>query len=122
MHLDTGFLIRALIRNSREDAKLRSWLEGKRPIAMSSIAWAEFLCGPIDHATSSLASLIVGHHPQFTEQMARVAAQWFNDTGRRRGTMVDCMVAATAMSEQATLATTNHRDFRRFETLGLEIL
>ena len=54
--------------------------------------------------------------------MARVAAQLFNDTGRRRGTMVDCMVAATAMSEQAALATTNHPDFRRFETLGLEIL
>ena len=88
---------------------------------MSVIAWAEFLCGPIDETALSLASLVVGRRPEFTEEMATISAGLFNDSGRRRGTMIDCMIAAAAVAEGARVATTNPADFSRFETLGLAL-
>ena len=41
IHLDTSFLIRALVRGSAQDKRLRGWLGAGEPIGMSSIAWAE---------------------------------------------------------------------------------
>ena len=46
IHLDTSFLIRALIPGTREESKLRRWVGDGEALAMSSVAWAEFLCGP----------------------------------------------------------------------------
>lgn len=43
IHLD--FLVRSLGRDSPEDRRLRAWLGAGEPLAMSAIAWAEFLCG-----------------------------------------------------------------------------
>ena len=121
VHLDTSFLIRALVRGSPEDAKLREWVRTDKPVAMSAIAWAEFLCGPIDESALSLASLVVTQRSSFTEDMAATAAELFNGSGRRRGTMVDCMIAATAIVEDATIATGNSSDFKRFEAFGLAL-
>ena len=39
-------------------------------------------------------------------------------SGRHRGTMVDCMIAATALAEEAAVATSNPDDFSRFEAFG----
>ena len=121
VHLDTSFLIRALVRGSLEDAKLREWIRTDKPVAMSAIAWAEFLCGPIDESALSLASLVVTQRSSFTEDMAATAAELFNGSGRRRGTMVDCMIAATAIVEDAVIATGNSSDFKRFEAFGLAL-
>lgn len=119
IHLDTSFLIRALVRDSSEDARLRAWIRAREPLGMSAIAWAEFLCGPIDATAISLTSAVVGHRSHFTDEMAAIAARLFNDSGRRRGTMIDCMIAATAVVEDAAVATGNIADFRRFEAFGL---
>ena len=121
IHLDTSFLIRALARGSREDARLREWVRGNEPLGMSTVAWAEFLCGPVDENAMSIASTVVGRHFLFTEEMASVAARLFNGSGRRRGTIVDCMIAATALAEGAAVATSNPDDFRRFEPFGLAL-
>ena len=121
IHLDTSFLIRALVRDSREDARLREWIGAEEPLAMSAIAWAEFLCGPVDEAALDLASLVVGHRTGFTEEMATVAARLFDGSGRRRGTMIDCMIAATAIVEEASIATANLEDFRRLQAFGLAL-
>ena len=121
VHLDTSFLIRALVRGSPEDAKLREWVRTDKPVAMSAIAWAEFLCGPIDESALSLASLVVTQRSSFTEDMAATAAELFNGSGRRRGTMVDCMIAATAIVEDAAIATGKSSDFKRFEAFGLAL-
>ena len=121
IHLDTSFLIRALTRGSREDARLRGWIRANEPLGMSAVAWAEFLCGPVDEAALSVASAMVGRRSLFTEEMAAIAARLFNGSGRRRGSIVDCMIAATAVAEHAAVATSNLNDFSRFEEFGLTL-
>jgi predicted nucleic acid-binding protein len=69
-----------------------------------------------------LASRVAGEQVSFTSGDAVVAAHLFNVSGRRRGTLVDCMVAATAIRGNAELATANPSDFRRFEKAGLRIV
>ena len=121
IHLDASFLIRALVPGSQEDARLREWIGANEPLGMSTVAWAEFLCGPVDEAALSVAAVVVGRQSRFTEEMAAIAARLFNGSGRRRGTMVDCMIAATALAEEAAVATGNPDDFRRFEAFGLAL-
>jgi predicted nucleic acid-binding protein len=122
IHLDTGFLIRALVRNSSEDIKLRTWLRSDTQLGMSSIAWAEFLCGPLDRNDIALADRIVPDRQPFTDEDAVLAARLFNISGRRRGTFMDCMIAAVAVGIGASLATSNPEDFRRLEPAGLQII
>jgi len=121
IHLDTGFLIRALVRNSSEDIKFRTWLRSNTQIAISSIAWAEFLCGPVGKKELELAAWILVDRYPFTQEDAALAARLFNLSGRRRGTFIDCMIAAVALGANASLATTNPADFRRLEPAGLQI-
>ena len=121
IHLDTSFLIRALAPGSQEDAQLREWIGANEPLGMSTVAWAEFLCGPINDAALSVASMVVGRQSPFTEETAFIAARLFNGSGRRRGTMIDCMIAATALAEEAAVATSNPDDFSRFEAFGLAL-
>jgi predicted nucleic acid-binding protein len=122
IHLDTSFLIRALLRNSPEDRAIRGWLRAGEPLAMSAIGWAEFLCGPVDAQSAGLASRIVADRLPFTEEDAAAAARLFNLVGRRRGSLTDCMIAATALRLGASLATANLSDYRRFETAGLRVI
>ena len=121
IHLDTSFLIRAPVRDSPEDSRLQEWLKADEPLGMSVIAWAEFLCGPVDETALSLASLIVKQRLDFTQDMAALSARLFNASGRRRGTMMDCMIAATTIIAGAALVTGNSGDFERFEEFGLTL-
>jgi len=88
---------------------------------MSAIAWAEFLCGPVEEPHGELAAQLVSEHVAFTEDDAPVAARLFNTSGRRRGSLLDCMIAAIALRADAALATVNPSDFRRFEAEGLTL-
>jgi predicted nucleic acid-binding protein len=122
IHLDTGFLIRALARNSTEDIKFRTWLRSNADVGISSVAWAEFLCGPVGEKEVELAVRILPDRYPFTQEDAALAARLFNLSGRRRGTFIDCMIAAVALGANASLATTNPEDFRRLEPAGLQII
>src|SRR5438552_13350457 len=119
IHLDTGFLIGALRRGSVEDRRLREWLAQGEPIGMSVVSWTEFLCGPVETPDVELASRIVNEPITLMARDAGIAADLFNVGGRRRGSLNDCMIAATAIRGAATLATTNLIDFRRFVPAGL---
>ena len=121
IHLDTSFLIHALRRGSREDARVREWLMANESLAMSTVAWAEFLCGPVDDAVRAAALVVVERQCPFTAEMANMAAMLFNGAGRRRGSMVDCMIAAAALAEGAAVATSNPGDFNRFASFGLSL-
>ena|SRR5258706_10836732 len=122
IHLDTGFLIRALVRNTPQDIKLRSWLRSNTQLGISSVAWSEFLCGPVDEAEAEIAGMILPTCQPFTDKDAALAARLFNLSGRRRGTLIDSMIAAVALGAHASLATTNPNDFRRLEAAGLQII
>ncbi|MBI4702952.1 MAG: PIN domain-containing protein [Deltaproteobacteria bacterium] len=121
IHLDTGFLIRALVRGTDADRDLRRWLLDGESIGIAAIAWAEFLCGPLAEREIGLAARLLPERVPFTEDDALVAARLFNLGGRRRGSLGDCMIAATAIRSGARLATTNPLDFRRFASEGLEL-
>jgi predicted nucleic acid-binding protein len=122
VHLDTSFLIRALVPGSPEDSSLRQWLTTGARVAVSAVAWAEFLCGPVTQADLGLAARIVGSAVALTGREAETAADLFNRSGRRRGTFVDCLLAATALRAGAQLATANPSDFRRFARAGLDVV
>lgn len=121
IHLDTNFLIGALVAASPEDRKLRGWLRSKELVRISSIVWAEFLCGPISHHIAEQAAELLGEPVPFDGIDATLAAQLFTTSGRRRGSMIDCMIAAIAMRESAALATRNVTDFQRFADFGLQL-
>ena len=119
--LDTSFLIRSLVAGSAQDRQLRHWLADKEPIGISSIAWAEFLSGPVQPAEIPAVTRFVTVRVAFDEEDALLAAQLFNGSGRRRGSLADCMIAATAIRARAALATSNVADFHRFCAAGLAL-
>ena len=122
IHLDTCFLIQALGRDSVADRRMREWLRGGESLSISAVGWAEFLCGPLSPSHIGLAQRVVSKQIPFDAEMARRAAELFNATGRRRGSLLDCMIAATAVNEQASFATMNPSDFRRLAGLGLRLI
>ena len=122
IHLDTGFLIHALVPTSAADEALRGWLVAGEPLAMSYVAWAELLCGPLTPRQAELAARVVAERIPFAEEDAAEAARLFNLSDRRRGSLADCMIAATALRCGARLATTNRRDFVPFEDAGLDLV
>lgn len=119
--LDTSFLIRALVRRSTEDARLRVWLRDGEPIGIAALAWAEFLCGPVSANAVAAALDLVQEPIRFGASEATRTAALFNATGRRRGSLLDCMIAATSIENSAALATANRADFERFVALGLSL-
>ena len=119
-HRDTSFLIRALEPGAAEDRKLRRWLEEGRTLGMSAIAGAEFLCGPLARDDVAPAAEIIGRRRDFTKEQATVAAPLLHESGRRRGSWVDCTIAGAALADGAAIATANPADFSQFEDCGLK--
>ena len=122
IHLDTSFLVQAIAGVAASERPVRRWLEQGEELAMSAVAWAEFLCGPLGAAEHQLAVRFITLRVPLNEQHAALAARLYNETGRRRGSLVDCMIAATAIRSGAPLATANPADFRRFVEEGLRMV
>ena len=120
-HLDTSFLIRALIPGTPEEAKLRKLVGQGGALIMSSVAWAEFLCGPLGSADRASAERLVERLQDFTPDQAEIAARLFNESGRRRQMIADCMIGAAALADGATIATSNIAHFSRFAAAGLKM-
>lgn len=120
IHLDTSFLIRALLPGTPEATRLESWLVGRSSLSISAMAWAEFLSGPLDEGTFEVARRLLGEASPVTGPDAEQAARLFNRTGRRRGSLADCLIAAVAMGASARLAATD-AGFARFSGDGLEL-
>lgn len=119
IHLDTSFLVRALDPSSPESSSLLDWLAARRPIAVSALAWSEFLCGPLKDDDARLARVLVQRHFPVGIEEASEAARLFNHGGRRRHSLPDCVIAATAILAGAALATSNPGEFERFIRAGL---
>ncbi len=121
VHLDTSFLIRALVPGSTESNRLRGWLVRRRPVVVSAFVWGEFLCGPLAEADEAVARRIAPRHVAVGTSEATEAARLFNHGGRRRGSFADCIIAGTAIVSGAELATSDAGDFGRFVEAGLEL-
>ncbi len=99
------------------------WLVSGESLATSALAWSEFLNGPVNGTQVALVESVIGSRGvPFDGATAVVAAALFNKTGRRRGSRIDCLIGATAIRDQADLATENHKDFTPFVTYGLRLL
>jgi len=121
IHLDTNFLIQALVPNSAAEAKLQTWLRDGEGVGISSIAWSEFLCGPLTHDDEVVAQVLLAAPEPFLAPDAHKAAELFNATGRRTRSFADCQIAAVALRCNARLATGNVSDFRLFQIHGLNL-
>jgi predicted nucleic acid-binding protein len=121
-HLDTSFLVVSLLRGSAADRRHREWLSHGEELAISAVGWAEFLCGPVDARALELADRILGQPVAVGAAEAVLAARLFKEGGRRRGSLADCMIAATAIEVGASLAAANPRDFARFTAAGLAVV
>jgi predicted nucleic acid-binding protein len=122
IHLDTNFLIQALILNSDCAVKLEQWLTTNETIGMSAIAWSEFVCGPLTPSDLLLSRQLISMCESFNTADAEKAAELFNSTGRRSRSLADCQIAAVAIRCGAKMATANRSDFVVFESHGLTLI
>ncbi len=122
IHLDTNFLIQVLLPGSAAEIKLQTWLRAGEDVGISTIAWSEFLCGPLTSRDESLARTLLVTLESFLAADAHKAAELFNATGRRSRSLADCQIAAVALRAGAHLATDNASDFSLFKSHGLVLV
>ncbi|MDB6137907.1 MAG: hypothetical protein JWO94_979 [Verrucomicrobiaceae bacterium] len=121
VHLDTNFLIDALVAGSAQESALTAWLAHGEPVSISTVAWGEFLCGPLSPTAETAARQMLPSTENLTRTDAEMAANLFNKTGRRSKSYADCCIAAVAIRAQARLATSNLSDFAPMAPLGLAL-
>ena len=121
IHFDTNFLIQIIVAGSPANDRFRVWATAPENFNVSSIVWAEFLCGPLDATAASIARQIFPQPEPFLPADAALAASLFNRTGRRSRSLADCMIAAVAIRCGAKLATVNTSDFQPLTPHGLTL-
>ena len=122
IHLDTNYLIYAGQPGHLVQTHIQGWRANGDTFAVSAMAWAEFLCGPLSPGARGSWETLLAGAILFTDQtLAESAADLFNGTGRRARSLPDCIIAATAIREQAPLATINRDDFLPFVPFGLTL-
>lgn len=123
IHLDTNYLIYYVGGGDpRVIENVEAWLLEGRMLHISAMAWAEFQCGPLTPAENEIASGLIHAVLPVTVEMATEAGQLFQKTGRRSRSLPDCLIAATALRDGASVATVNHDDFQPFLAHGLTLI
>jgi predicted nucleic acid-binding protein len=120
--LDANFLVDVFRRGSSSARSLDHWVHGGETINISSVAWAEFLCGPVESRIAIEARGLLGSIEPLIDSDAVMAAELFNGTGRRVRSLPDCMIGAVALRRGARLATLDTADFLRFKNFGLKLV
>jgi predicted nucleic acid-binding protein len=119
IHLDTNFLIQSLVPGAQSGLTLQAWLASDEELGISTIAWSEFLCGPLSTIDLILAQRLFPVPEPFLSSDAERSADLFNLTGRRSRSLADCQIAAVALRCGAGIATVNSGDFSVFQPHGL---
>ena len=60
IHVDSSFVIRALCPGSPQERQLLIWLDGPGSVLLSTVAWAELLCGPVSGEVTAIARTLLG--------------------------------------------------------------
>lgn len=122
IHLDTNVLI-ALPLLARQRHVLTRRIAKGEPVATSSLAWFEYVCGPVTESEQFLVHAAIGGRIlNVDEAVAERAAALFNHAGRKRRLRTDSLIAATAILAGAELASYNAEDFGPFIPHGLQLL
>ena len=121
IHLDTNFLIQSLVTGTTTSATFHLWLSAGEDIEISSVAWSEFLCGPMSANDLDLARQLFPTVEPFLKTDAE-NAELFNLTGRRPRSLADCQIAAVALRCNALIATSDRNDFKLFEEHGVNLI
>jgi predicted nucleic acid-binding protein len=120
IHLDANYLIDSLKLGSQAASSLKKWIRQGETFAASAVAWSEFLNGPLRLDQIQQVEFLVQYNiVPFGHYEAKLSAELFNKTGRRRGSQPDCFIAATAITAGGILATQNQKHFLRFVPMGL---
>jgi predicted nucleic acid-binding protein len=118
-HLDTDFLLKALLSSGAERELLRSISDSAAEIEISALAWYEFCRGPRLPEQEAVARSYLESDGiiTFGEEIAAKAADIFRRLGGPRRRAFDVAIAATAISRGARLLTGNLRDYSAIEEL-----
>ncbi|HEY3762092.1 MAG TPA: PIN domain-containing protein [Verrucomicrobiae bacterium] len=130
IHLDNNYLTNLLNPSTNASQNVRGWMENYR-IGTSAIAWMEFLRGPEDEPRTKMQIALMkemlasGGISPFGEAEADSAAYLFCQIGRPKNAdyrlRMDCLIAASAITTTAQLATDNICDFEDFARYGLNL-
>jgi predicted nucleic acid-binding protein len=118
-HLDTDFLVKALLGDGPERELLRAISDSPDEIEMSALAWYEFCRGPRLPQQEAVARSYLEAEGvvQFDESAAARAADIFRRLGSPRRRAADVAIAAVAIGREARLLTGNTRDYSGIEAL-----
>ena len=89
IHFDTNFLIQATLADSLAHQKFKIWCFEGEAFGVSTVAGAEYLCGPLDPKGEALAKQMFPSPESFLTGDAVLAADLYNRTGRRSRTLAD---------------------------------
>ena len=121
LHFDTNALI-ALPVWARVGHPIVQRVAAGEPAATSSLIWFEFSVGTLAENESAMAMAFLQRRIlPLTLEDAELAAELFNQAGRRRVFKTDAMIAAVAILAQAEFVTLNRADFEPFVPMGLQL-
>lgn len=123
IHLDTNALIALADPAQHIVVLVRERVVAGILPETSSVAWHEFVRGPLTADELLRVERVVGDRVQpVTRSTSELAARLFNATGRRRASTADCFIAASAIETGAELLTADTDDFTPFVPLGLRLV
>ncbi len=121
IHFDTNALV-ALPHWAEQGLSTLQRVADGESAAISSVVWYEFLIGPVSAEEIRLAHAFVrANVVEIGAEDARLAAELYNATGRRRTLKTDALIAACAIRAGAELLTLNQDDFRPFTGMNLKL-
>lgn len=113
IHLDTSFLIDALVGPRRKGKQLRTWFERGEIVTLSSPVLYEWLRGPRtpEEMEDQERLFPVADTVPVDGAVSALAARLYRAVRSPRGREIDLLIAACAIEHGAALATLNPRDF-----------